>query len=124
MRDTLEAIAQTVGEVVSREDLPVWGAHMRRLLRRYTVGCEIPHLRIAVGNVLLHAKKGRARLIFSISHILELLHIGFDVLVGMFAAESRSFLSVLPTTLKLDLLLATMTYVRLFSSDELYGQLI
>lgn len=124
MRDSFEAVTQAVCEIIGREDLPVRSADVDSLLGRYPVCGEIPHLRVRVVDILLHAEEGRSRLIFAVSHVLELLHVGFDIHVGVLASESRPLLAILAAALELDLFLATVANVRLFSPDQLDGQLV
>lgn len=51
-------------------------------------------------------------------HILELLEVRLDILLGVRASVARSFLSFLSTTLELDLGLVTMADVCLLLLDE------
>lgn len=69
--DVLEAIAQTMREVVGWVYPPfVAGAVM--LFFEDAIGGQIPHLRVAVCDVLLHAEEGFSGLIFAVSHGSEL----------------------------------------------------
>ncbi|TQS33570.1 hypothetical protein Golomagni_06080, partial [Golovinomyces magnicellulatus] len=59
MADVFEAIDKTVGKVVGRVDAPVLARAVMRGLE-HTVGDEVPHLRVAVLDVLLHAERDLA----------------------------------------------------------------
>lgn len=123
MCNVLEAIAETVGEVVGGVNLPlVLGSVV--LLLEDSVSCEIPHLRVAALDVLLHSKEGGLRLVFAIAHISKLLKVGLDVLLGVLASISRSTCSLLSTTLELDLSLITVTDVGFSQVDELLGEVV
>lgn len=70
--NTLDAIAQTMREVVR-------GVYFPLVARSVVVGflgnpvcCDIPHLGVGVFNVLLHAKQSLLRLVLAISHTAEL----------------------------------------------------
>ena len=57
-------------KVVTGIDLPlVVGAKMRRV--EDSVGRQIPHLRVPVLQILLHAEKGLLRTVFAILHVLK-----------------------------------------------------
>lgn len=123
MCDTLETIAKTVCEIVGRENLPLGRSVVNLLVLRYAVGRKIPHLRVAVCDVLLHAEESSLGCVFSIVHILELLEVCLDILLGMGATVSGTFLSFLSTTLKLDLSFVTVADVCLVLLNKLLGEI-
>lgn len=124
MGDLLEAIAQAVGEVVGRENLPLGGANVLLLVLGDSVCRKIPHLRVGVLNVLLHAEERRLGSVLSIAHVLELLNVCFHVLLGVLAAESRAFLAFLSATLKLNLLLVAVADISAVLFDQLNGKVV
>lgn len=62
-----EAVAQAVREVVCRVDPPLVAGAVVRFLDD-AVGGEIPHLRVAVVDVLFHAEEGFAGFVFAVAH--------------------------------------------------------
>lgn len=123
MSDTLEAITKAVCEIVGREDLPLGSSVVRLLLLGYSVGCKIPHLGVSACDVLLHAEESGLRFVFSVVHVLELLKVCLNILLGVFASVTGSLLSFLSTTLELDLGLVTMADIGLLLLDELLGEI-
>lgn len=121
--DTLETIAKTVCEVVSREDLPLGSSVVNLLVLGYPVSSEIPHLRVAVCDILLHAKESSLGCVFAVVHILELLKVCLDILLSVLASVAGSLLSLLSTTLKFDLGLVTVADVCLLLLDEFLGEI-
>ena len=71
LRDILHAIHQAMGEIISRINNPFV---MRPVMRRLedSVGGQIPHLGIAVLEILLHSQISLFWPIFPIFHVLEL----------------------------------------------------
>jgi hypothetical protein len=68
MRNTFNAITQGVREVIRGVTFPlVTGPVVVRILEN-SVGNEIPHLRIGIIKILLHAERSLARLVFTIPH--------------------------------------------------------
>jgi hypothetical protein len=120
--NTLETIAKTVCEIVGREDLPLRSSVVRLLLLGYSVGGKIPHLGVTTCDILLHAKESSLGLVFSVVHILELLEVCLDVLLGMLTSVTGALLSFLSTALELDLGLVTMADVCLFLLDKLLSK--
>lgn len=123
MSDTLEAITKAVCEIVGREDLPLGSSVVRLLLLGYSVGRKIPHLGVSACDVLLHAEESGLRLVFSIVHVLELLKVRLNILLGVFASVTGSLLSFLSTTLELNLGLVTVADIGLLLLDELLGEI-
>ena len=101
MRYHLEAIAQAVGEIVGWVDLPLVACPVVWLVE-YTVRRKVPHLRVPIGDILLHAQECLPWLVLAIPHSTELLEVVFGGLVGMFAPETRAG-SLFSPTLQLDL---------------------
>jgi hypothetical protein len=93
------------------------------LVLRYTVGRKIPHLGVAACDVLLHTKESGLGCVFAVVHILELLKVRLDILLGVRASVTGSFLSFLSTTLKLDLGFVTVADVCLPLLDKLLGEI-
>lgn len=72
MRDALEAITETVRKVVGRVNPPLSACTEMIILLQDAIRSHIPHLRVGVVDVLLHAKRRLLRLVFAISHSAEL----------------------------------------------------
>ena len=74
MRDFLNAITQTVREVVGWVNLPLAAGEVVLLVlgAHDAPGEQIPHLRVRVCDILLHAQSCLARLVFSVAHGTEL----------------------------------------------------
>lgn len=124
MSDALEAIAQAVCEVVCRIDLPLGSRpEVRPLVLRDSIRREIPHLRVSVGDILLHTQESSLRLVLAITHITELLKVGLHILFCMRAAISRRGASF-TTTLQFDLSFVAMAYICLFQLDQLFSQIV
>jgi hypothetical protein len=121
--DTLEAIAKAVCKIVGREDLPLRSSVVRLLLLGYSVGCKIPHLGVSACDVLLHAEESGLGLVFAIVHVLKLLEVRLNILLGVLASITGSLLSFLSTTLELNLGLVTMADIGLLLLDELLGEI-
>ena len=96
---------------------------MNLLVLGYPVSSEIPHLRVAVCDILLHAKESSLGCVFAVVHILELLEVCLDILLGVLASVAGSLLSLLSTTLKFDLGLVTVADVCLLLLDEFLGEI-
>lgn len=71
MRDPLECVAQAVGKIICRINLPLVSCSVVRLVE-HSVGSKIPHLGVSALDILLHAQECGSRFIFSVSHIAEL----------------------------------------------------
>lgn len=124
MGNALETVAKAVRKVIGREDLPARGSDVLGLLLGDTVSSKIPHLGVAVGDVLLHAEEGRLGLVFSIVHVLELLKVGSDILLGVLAAVSGTLLTLLSSTLELDLGFVAVAYIGLVLLDQFLGEFV
>jgi hypothetical protein len=115
----LKAVDQTVGEVVGREHLPGGSPDMLLLLLGNSVGGKIPHLGVAVLDILFHAEERSLGLILAVVHVLELLQIGLHILLSVLASVSRTLLALLSSALELDLGFAAVANIGLFLLDEL-----
>lgn len=142
--DTLERITDAVGEVVGGVDLPPVAGAVVVVLLDDTVCGQIPHLWVAlvgVGQALLHAEVGIARLVFAVTHGAELSQRLFDGTRAVLAGVALATV-VGAATLHVDLLSCGMsapdhTVVSLLEGhtravahvcavllDELLGQLV
>lgn len=111
MRDALEAVAQTVREIIGRVDLPFRPRpEMGVLVLGDPVRGDVPHLGVGVLYVLLHAQPGRLGRVLAVSHAPELLEIGLDVLLCVLASISRAG-PVLAAALQLGLGLVAVAHV-------------
>ncbi|KAI3476291.1 hypothetical protein L1887_62128 [Cichorium endivia] len=119
--DVFEAIDKTVGKVVGRVDAPVLARAVMRGLE-HTVGDEVPHLRIAILNVLLHAERDLAGRVFAVLHVFKILERLLDGTV----AEARGLAGAAlgTATLLLDLFWRRVVDVGLSALDELDGELV
>lgn len=124
MSDALNTVTKTVREVICRENLPLGGANMLRLVLGDPVRCEVPHLRIAALDVLLHSQKSLLWFILPVSHIAELGKICLDVLLGMLAAIPGAFFAIFSATLQLDVGLDAVADVCLALISNLFGQVV
>lgn len=95
---------------------------MLGLLLGNSVGGEIPHLGVAVLYVLLHAEERSLGLVLAVVHVLELLQVGLDILVGVLASVSWAFFTLFSSALELNLGLVAVTNVSLLFLDELLGE--
>jgi hypothetical protein len=86
VRYALEAIAETVGEIIGRVDLPVPASSVVRSVCLNTICGKVPHLRVPISDILLHAQEDFSRLVFAIAHISELGEVFFRALVGVCAS--------------------------------------
>jgi hypothetical protein len=113
--DFLEAIAQTVCEVVGGVDLPLITCPVMRLVQD-AVCSEVPHLGVSVGDILLHAQESLAWLVLAITHGAELLQVVLGSLLGMLTPESGAN-SFFASTLEFNLVVCS-TLVRIRSKPE------
>ena len=120
--DALEAIAKAVSEIVGRVDLPLASGPVVRLVEN-SVSSKIPHLGVAVGNILLHAEESFPGLVFSVAHIAELLEVLLDRLLGVLAAETGAG-ALLTTALELDLVIVAVADVGLVEANQLFGEVV
>lgn len=89
MSNLLEAVAETMGEIVCGVDFPsIPRSKVRLLLLGNSKGREVPHLRVTALDILVHAQKGSLRLVLTIAHITKLLEAHLHVLFRMLAAIS------------------------------------
>ena len=117
MRDALKAVAKTVREIISRVYPPFGTSPVVWLLvLGYPVGSDIPHLRVGVLNVLLHAKPGFLRRVLAVPHTSEFLQVSPDILVGMLASIPR-FRAILATALQFGLGIIAVTHVGFLQRD-------
>ena len=72
LRDVLKAINQAVREIVGGVYAPLCTSTVVRSLQG-TVSDEIPHLRVPILEILLHAEYSLGWLVLSSSHSLELV---------------------------------------------------
>jgi hypothetical protein len=56
---------------------------------RHMVEKTVPILRVSAFDILFETQESRLRFVFSITHIPELLEIGFHILLSMLAAIPR-----------------------------------
>ena len=125
MRDTLEAVAQAVGEVVCWIDLPlVFGSVMRLIILGHAIGRNVPHHGVAAFDVLLHTQECCLALVLSVFHIPEFLQVGFNILLGMRATVSWALLAVLAAALELNVRLATVADVGLAETNQFLGEVV
>ena len=75
-------------EVVCGINSPLISGAVVRLVQD-SVGCEVPHLGVAVGHVLLHAKEGFLRRVLAVSHGPEFCEGFLDGTVVMSAGIAR-----------------------------------
>lgn len=122
MGDAFETVAKAVCEVIGREDLPLGSSVVRLLLLGYPVRGKIPHLGVSTGDILLHAEERGHGLVFAVVHVLELLEVRLDVLLGVLASVSRALLAILSSTLELDLSFVAVADISLLLLDELLGK--
>lgn len=101
VRDVLNAIDEAVCKVICRVDLPLVACPVVGSIED-TISREIPHLGIAVGEVLLHAEEGFLWLILAVLHGLEL---GKGFGDGAFAMHARAGETLLLSSVELDFLL-------------------
>ena len=71
IRNVLEAVDQTVREVICWVDLPLVSRPMMRS-EKNAICDQVPHLWIWVIEVLLHAENSFSRLVLPKFHVLEL----------------------------------------------------
>jgi hypothetical protein len=86
MCDALKAITQTMGKVIGGINLPVPTRAVVRGISLDAVGSQVPHLGVAVCDVLLHSQESLAGLVFAVAHVAELGQVVLDGLVGVLAA--------------------------------------
>ena len=100
-RNVLEAINETVGKVVCWVDSPLIASAMMRRFQ-YSIGCQIPHLRISIREVLLHSQECFLGFVFPVLHALELSQgLGYRPI----AVNTRSWLASLLPSVNFDFLL-------------------
>lgn len=111
-------------KVICGENLPFWSTNVLLLVFGDSVGGEIPHLGVGVCDILLHAQESGLWRVFAIAHVLELLDVCLNILLGVFAAVSRTFLAFLSTSLELDFFFVAVTDVGSVFLDEFYSQVV
>jgi len=124
--DTLNTIAQAVGEIVSRETLEPLGVVVL-LVALGNAPCEqIPHLRVGVLEILLHAQSSLSGLVLAVAHSAELsqrfLNGACAVATSIALTTTLTILTL--TTLSLDLSLGAMADVGAIALDKLLSELV
>lgn len=120
-RDILKRIAQAVRKVISRVNPPRIARPMMRGLQD-PIRSQIPHLWIPVLQILLHSQHGLLGLILPIPHCSKL---GQGFLNGSVAVLAcKSWASVLPSTLLMDLCSGTMAYVCPIALDQVLRKIV
>ena len=107
MGDILERIANAVGEVVGRVNLPLVAGTEVVVLLDNAVGSKIPKLRVALVGIreaLLHAQVSLTWLVLSVAHSPEF---GQGLVGGPVAVGACEAFSALLSPLALDLLSCT-----------------
>lgn len=139
MRNILEAIAKTVREIVCRVYSP-FVARTMMFCFQYPVRCQIPHLRVTVLQVLLHAQKSFPGFIFPGSHRSEFCErficraisvwasvsgsMGFPTFLKLYLGVCPNWRSALFWNSKAASRTGTMAYVSSVALDEAFGKLI
>jgi hypothetical protein len=93
---------------------------VRLLVLGNAVGGDIPHLRVWVLDVLLHAEPGGLGLVLAVAQAAELAEVSLDAVVYMPASVSRRG-AILASTLQLGLGLVVVAHVCLALLDQLLG---
>ena len=97
---------------------------MRGTVLRDTIGDNIPHLRVSVGEKLLpHAQKGCLRLVFPIAHVAEFGKVGFHILGGVGTVESWRF-AIFTSALQFKISLTAVADVGIALLNQLLGKVI
>lgn len=118
MRNTLNAITQTMRKVIRRIYPPFrTSSSMSCLVLGNAVGGDIPHLRIGIVDILLHAKPSGLWLVIPISHGAEFGQVGCYSLLSVFTSVPRCRI-ILSATLQLCLCLVAVTDVGLFFVNQ------
>lgn len=124
MRDALEAIAKTVRKVIGGIYLPLGAcSEMRLLLLRYPIRRDVPHLRVGILNVLLHAKPRGLGGVFAVLHAAKLPEIRVDILLCVLASIPFAG-TVLAAALELGLGFVTVAHIGPNLPNKLLGEVV
>lgn len=124
MSNAFKTVAKTMGKIVGGEHLPLRRTNVYRFVLGNSVGGQIPHLGVAILDILLHSQKGSHGLVFAIMHVGEFLEISLDILLGVLATESGTLFAILSSSLEFDFGFLAMTDISLALLDQFSSKIV